>query len=235
MTAAAPALSSWRAVLAELERRIAEGDWRPGELIPKEVDLAGEFGCSRATVNRALTALVGAGLVERRRRAGSRVALAPVRRGVFDVPIIRREVEALGAAHAHLVLSAKDEKPPAPIAGRFGAPAPKRLFHIRTLHLADGRPWVFEDRWLSRAEAPDIAALDLEALSVNEWLVRTVPMTACDLVFRAENATAEEAEILDLPIGAALFITERTTWRSDAPITYVRLAAGPGYSLKSRL
>jgi GntR family histidine utilization transcriptional repressor len=42
-------------------RRIADGDWKPGELIPGEVDLADEFGCARATVNRALQDLADAG------------------------------------------------------------------------------------------------------------------------------------------------------------------------------
>jgi DNA-binding GntR family transcriptional regulator len=34
--------NSWQGIRAEVIRRIADGDWKPGELIPGEVDLADE-------------------------------------------------------------------------------------------------------------------------------------------------------------------------------------------------
>ena len=49
-------------------------DWPPGALIPGEEALAQEFGVARATVNRALSELARAGVLERRRKAGTRVA-----------------------------------------------------------------------------------------------------------------------------------------------------------------
>ena len=50
----APVLTSWQAVADEVLARIRRRDWAPGDLIPNEVDLAGEMGCARTTVNRAL-------------------------------------------------------------------------------------------------------------------------------------------------------------------------------------
>ena len=69
------------------------GQWQPGDLIPGEVELADEFGCARATVNRALQDLADAGLVERKRKAGTRVALNPVRKVTVEVPVVRQDVE----------------------------------------------------------------------------------------------------------------------------------------------
>ena len=71
----APVLTSWQAVADEVLARIRRRDWAPGDLIPNEVDLAGEMGCARTTVNRALRHLAEAGYLERRRKAGTRVAL----------------------------------------------------------------------------------------------------------------------------------------------------------------
>lgn len=70
---------SFRTIRDEMARRIAERRWLPGALIPGEEALAREFGAARATVNRALQELARAGLIERRRRAGTRVARHPVR------------------------------------------------------------------------------------------------------------------------------------------------------------
>ena len=55
-------------------RRIHARDYAPGANIPGEVELAGEFGVARATVNRALRELSDEGILERRRNSGTRVA-----------------------------------------------------------------------------------------------------------------------------------------------------------------
>jgi GntR family transcriptional regulator, histidine utilization repressor len=54
--------ASWQAIQAEVLQRIRNRQWPPGELIPNEADLAEEFGCARATVNRALRELAEAGM-----------------------------------------------------------------------------------------------------------------------------------------------------------------------------
>ena len=74
---------------------------------------------------------------------------------------------------------------------------------------------------------------DLHAVSINEWLVKTVAYTYGDIAFSAETATPDEAALLGIAPGAALFITERTTWAGDEPITSVRLAYAPGYRLQT--
>ena len=61
---------TWQSIRAEALRRIRAGLWPPGARIPDEAELAAEFGCARATVNRALRDLAEAGLLERKRKGG---------------------------------------------------------------------------------------------------------------------------------------------------------------------
>ena len=82
----------------EVLRRINAREWPPGALIPNEADLATEFGCARATVNRALRTVAEAGFLDRKRRAGTRVALQPVARATLSIAVIRQEVEDNGTA-----------------------------------------------------------------------------------------------------------------------------------------
>lgn len=220
----------WEAVRAEVLRRIRSRDWVPGQTIPTEEALAQEFGCARATVNRALRDLAEAGVLDRRRKAGTRVTLHPVRRATLAIPVTRAEVEGRGQSYAFRLLDDRLLPPPLPLASRLSLPPEQSMRHLRSLHFADGRPFLYEVRWLNPAVLPDPAP-DFSTISANEWLVMNMPYTTGDIAFSAEPATADEAQALGLAEGAALFITERTTWTADAPITSVRLSHAPGYRL----
>jgi len=217
----------WQAIQGEVLRRIHAREWPPGHVIPGEVELAREFGCARATVNRALQELAEAGLLERRRKAGTRVALHPVSRATLDIPVIRREIEDLGRAHGYRLLHRAEGAAPSPLAG----PA----LHLRALHSADGLPYVVEDRCISLTVVPQARGQDFAKISANEWLIASVPYTHGDIAFTAVAATHTEAAALGCPAGAALFAVDRTTWDNEQAITAVRLSYAPGYRIRSRI
>lgn len=224
----------WEAIRGDLRARIAARDWPPGTVLPTEAALAAEYGVARGTVARALADLAAAGLVERRRRAGTRVAPVPVRRAVLAIPVIRREVEARGQVHAHRLLSREEAPPPVSVAAAMGLPGDRVLLHLETLHLADGRPFALEDRWLNPAALPADPP-DFAAVTANEWLVATIPHATGEIAFSAAPAAPREAEVLGVAPGAALFITERVTRTEAQPVTSVRLAHAPGYRLVTSL
>lgn len=220
----------WEDIRAEVLRRIRARSWAPGAAIPTEEALALEFGCARATVSRALRELAEAGVLERRRKAGTRVALHPVRKATLDIPVTRLEIEGRGQAYGFHLLEQALQPAPVPVASHLGLAQGAVLLRLRTLHLADGRPFLYEDRWLNPKALPQPGP-DFTTVSANEWLVTHVPYTMGDIAFSAANANPEEAAILGLAPGTALFITERTTWTDSTPITLVRLAYAPGYRL----
>ncbi|MFN4156858.1 MAG: GntR family transcriptional regulator [Gemmobacter sp.] len=226
MPSDAPTLG-WQDVQAEALRRIRSRDWPPGALIPNEADLARELGCARATVNRALRDLAEAGWLERRRKAGTRVAVAPVRKATFAIPIIRRDVEERGQRHGYRLLSQAVAPAPAGIATLLRLPGAAPMIHLRALHLADDRPWCLEDRWLNPA-IPGVTGADFAALSANEWLVGNVPFSGGDIAFHALAADPATAALMDCAPGAALLAADRTTWAEAVPITAVRLTYAPG-------
>lgn len=224
----------WEAIRAEVLRRIRARDWAAGAMIPGEADLAAEFGCARATVSRALRDLAEAGVLTRRRKAGTMVALHPVRKATLDIPVTRLEVEARGQTYGFHLLEQAQGPPPVPVASHLGLAPDACLLRLRSLHMADGRPFLYEDRWLNLDPLPRPLP-DFATISANEWLVANVPYTTGDIAFSAANAAADEAAILGLAVGAALFITERSTWLEPNPITSVRLAYAPGYRLHTRV
>lgn len=221
-------MQGWEAIRAEVLRRIRARDWPPGALIPGEEALAEEFGVARATVNRALTALAEAGVIERKKRAGTRVAEFPVRRARLEIPVIRLDVLGRGLAYDFKLLADRPVPGPVPVTARLGLPEGQPLRYLETLHLAGGRPFVLETRWLNPAVLPSPPP-DFAATSVNEWLVTHVSLVSGDIAFTAEPASPREAEVMGVAPGTALLVAERTTQGTGGPVTLVRLAHAPGH------
>jgi len=227
--------NSWRGVHLELLRRINEREWPPGSAVPNEADLATEFSCARTTVNRAMRELAEAGLIDRKRKAGTRVALHPISRVVLDIPIIRLEVEQRNAQWRYGLLSQGREVAPARITSRLGLPSQAKLLHVQSVHYADNHPFLHEDRWINPAAAPGIEAVDFSTVSANEWLIENAPYTGGDIAFSASNADRVLAELLEATEGAALFVVDRITWDKEVPVTAVRLSYAPGYRMNTRI
>jgi len=228
---------SWQSVRDEALHRIHSQIWPAGTRIPDEAALAAELGCARATVNRALRDLADAGLLERRRRGGTRVALTPVRKAVFTIPIIRQDIEARGHTAGYTLLDDRLLSMSDISDAAVPENGPETLRRIRALHSADDTAFCLEDRWLNPKIAPPDTGF--ETLSANEWLVRTVNYAAGELSVGAISAGLSIARHLNCEPGTALLVLERTT-RGPAGgttgfITAVRLIYAPGYRIQTAL
>lgn len=230
-----PAIRSWQAVQDEVRRRIADRVWRPGDFIPHETDLAREFGCARATVNRALRQLAEEGLLDRRRKAGTRVAVNPVRHARFSIPVIRDEIEARGHICRHAVLGRAMREPPPDVCARMRTAPGLPLLRLQTLYTADGAPYVLENRWINPQAVPAAGAETFADISPNEWLVREVPFEGGDFTFSAMTATDAEAAALSCAVGEGLLVLDRSTWTGDTVITSVRLIFHAGYRMRAEV
>jgi len=206
-----------------IRERIQAGEWKPGALIPGEEKLAGEFGCARVTVHRALRELAEEGVLERRRKAGTRVAVPETRSANFEIPRIDLEITNTGSVYRYALLDRKLGVPPAAIRGKLDSGPKGRALHLRCLHYANEMPYQFEERWINLATVPEASQESFEEIGPNRWLVERVPWTDAEHVLSATNASPEEAELLDVGTNDALFVVERRTWSQGNLVTYTRL------------
>jgi len=225
---------TWKTVRDTIYGRILDSTYGPGDKLPKDGDIAATMGCARATVQRAMSDLAGSGIIERRRKGGTTVRRYPLTRAVLDIPITRTEVEQRGGVYGYQLVAQSTETTPFDVAARFHLSTPVTMLRVRALHLADQRPHMLEDRWISTRTVPEIAEVDLAATSANEWLVRNRPYSRCDVRLYATKASARDAALLKTSAGEALLVLERTTWIGDDPITTVKAVAAPGYQLMPR-
>ena len=223
---------TFRDVRREIERRIAEGPWGPGTSVPGEVALAAEFGCSRSTISRAMREIAGKGLIDRRRKTGTRVRLAPTREARFTIPLVRAAIEAVGSTYGYRLLTRRVAPPPGPVAERFGDNMP--ALHVRCLHLADRAGWQVEDRWISLAALPEAENEAFAVSGPNEWLVATAPFSEVEISFLAVEAGEAETRHLGHSPHGPVFCIERATWWRGNGITSVRLTHRPDYRMTTR-
>ena len=225
----------WQDIRDEALRRIQARDWPPGSFIPNETALAKEFGCARATVNRALQALADAGWLERRRKAGTRVTLSPQRRAQLAIALIRHEIEGRGAKFGHTIIERTFGQMPRHLREALSLSEAGEALHVRTLYLADERAFALEDRWVNLAAIPAFRDAPLGEVSANEWLVHNAPFSHGTLDYSAAPASRDEAAHLGCARDTPLMILERHTFSPTAPITFMRLSYAPGHHLHLKI
>jgi GntR family histidine utilization transcriptional repressor len=229
-----PKISGFQDIKSEVLTRIHSGVWPQGSLLPTEQDLAEEFGCARATVNRALRELAEQGVIDRKRKSGTRVVTNPVRQAKLEIAVVRHTIEEQNATYRYALVRRAMVEAADWLAAYLHLPQAHPMLHLECMHYANDRPFQLEERWINVAAVPQAVEADFSTTGPNEWLLKTVPYTNADITFSALSADQRTADFLAVPTGAALFRLERTTWLKGAPVTFVRMTYHAGYQLRTQ-
>lgn len=226
-------MNTWQSVRAEVLERIRSREWPPGELIPTEQELAKQLGCARATVNRALRELADSGIIERRRKVGTRVSTNHSRRTRLEIPVMRQEIEALGAVYGYRLLSFEQRTASPRVTRALDLPAEQVLTRVTAQYLADGKPHCCEVSWLNQKQLPPFTQADFEELPVLEWLARNVALTHGRFSILAESAHGDSARCLNIDDDTPVLSIERINWIDATPVSFVRRLHPPEHRLIS--
>jgi GntR family histidine utilization transcriptional repressor len=221
--APAPKPTLYKQIRGDIERSILTGEWPPGHRIPFEHEIMARYRCSRMTVNKALSELAQADLIERRRRAGSFVRRPQFLSAVLKIPDIRAEISALGRKYGYQLVTCARRSANAADRERLGVTKPCKVVAVTCRHSADDLPFALEDRLIDLSAVPSASAADFATEPPGSWLLHHVPWTEAEHAISAIVADAPTAEGLDIAIGAPCLVIERHTWRKARPITAVRL------------
>lgn len=215
-------------IRSEIEKKIMSGEWPIGHRIPFEVSLAKHYGCSRMTVNKALTELARAGLIARIKRSGSFVSQPQSQAAVLEINDIRKEVESLSLTYAFSIIrSIRRSATKEDVSGLEILPGTPVL-ELECVHLAAGKPFCFEQRLINLDVVPTAEGVDFQDVTPGQWLLNQVPWSSAEHRIHAAAADKATSAALALEEGAACLVVERRTWSNAGPVTHVQLTY-PGY------
>jgi GntR family transcriptional regulator len=205
-----------------ITQSLQSGEWKPGEMIPSEVELAGRFKVSQGTVRKAIDELSAENLVVRRQGKGTFVATHHEERAQFR---FLRLVPDEGEPHnpANKIIEVKRLRAPAEVARTLDIKSADAVVFIKRVQSFDGAPTILEELWLPGAIFKGLTAERLNdykgpmyGLFETEFGTRMIRATEA---IRALSADAEAAQLLGIAPGTPLLSVERVSFTyGDKPV-----------------
>jgi GntR family transcriptional regulator len=219
----------------DLRLRLSAGEWRAGERLPSETDLAARYGVARMTIRQAVEALASTGAVVRRQGIGT-FAAEKLPTGCTDDLMSFADAQRAQGRDVRTALLKASVGRPAPAARealRLGESAAAVL--VRRSCLVGSSPVLVQASWLP---FPRFAGLDAEPLlegSLYAMLEERygVRIVRARLRISIAPAGVPDATLLRLRPGDPVLRTARTTYDiSNLAIEYAVSAMRPGYQLE---
>jgi GntR family transcriptional regulator len=205
-------------------RSLQAGEWRPGEAIPSEIDLAGRFKVSQGTVRKAVDELAAENLLTRRQGKGTFVATHAEEQVQYRfLRLMPDQTASKTGSTKREFLDCRRLRAPADVARALHIKSGDMVVEIRrVLHFSD-QPVVYDDIWLPGRLFKGLTADRLSeyrgpmyGLFESEFGVR---MIRAEEHLRAVAATADTAQALMVEQGSPLLSVERLSFTyGDQPV-----------------
>ena len=191
------------------------GEWKPGDLIPSEIELAARYKVSQGTVRKAIDELAAENLLVRRQGRGTFVATHIEGRTQFRF-LRLTPVEGLPRYPDSRILECRRARAPAETARLLDLKAGESTVLIRRLLSDNGVPFVLDEIWLPGSLFKGLTAarltesrVPLYSLFESEFGTK---MIRADEKLRAVAADAATAAVLKVARGTPLLAVDRVTY-----------------------
>jgi GntR family transcriptional regulator len=224
--AATPAFSPlYQQIKGLILGSLQAGEWKPGEAIPSEMDLAARYRVSQGTVRKAIDELAAENLVVRRQGKGTFVATHAeqhVQYRFLRLVPDSGDPDSEGPAH-RTVLECKRVRATADVARALQLRTGDAVVQVRRVLAFREVPTILEDLWLPGARFKGLTAQQIAdyqgptyAMFELEFGVR---MVRAEERIRAVAADAQQAGILQIDAGTPLLSVERIAFTyNDTPM-----------------
>ncbi|MGI5489513.1 GntR family transcriptional regulator [Microtetraspora malaysiensis] len=212
-------------VYLDLSTALDEGEWRPGDRLPPERELARRYGCSLIPVRRALDELTREGRLERTRGRGTFVLHPRLEVEIGHSGSFADLMRMHGMDPDTRLITSRIEPAGEVVAAALALPPGTHTIYLERLRIADGEPLFLEQVYLPADRFTGLLDHDLERNSLYDLLAEQYGA----VVVRAREAIepvllrAHEAHLLDQPSGRPALLVEGTAFGPEnEPIEFTR-------------
>jgi GntR family transcriptional regulator len=194
----------YQEIADELRERLAGAS--VGSVLPSESEMSTEFKASRVTIRRALELVRDDGLIAARQGFGWYVAGEPVRQSLQSLGTIESQVEDIGKISERKIEEFAFEDAPDRVRKILDT---EQVLRVKRVNLADGEPFAVVTVWCPADLGATFSRRDVERRPFYELL--DVKLRGATQTIGADLATAADAKLLDVPVGAPLLRCQRVT------------------------
>ena len=215
----APAFSPlYQQIKSLILQSLQAGEWKPGEAIPSEIELAARFRVSQGTVRKAIDEMAADNLVVRRQGKGTFVATHAAQQVQFRfLKLVPDSGEPGSEGPAQRdIIDCRRLRASADVARALALRSGDAVLQARRLLSYGGVPTIVEDLWLPATPFKGLTAERLAdyhgpmyALFETEFNVR---MVRADEKIRAVAATGGLETLLQVAGGTPLLSVERIAY-----------------------
>jgi GntR family transcriptional regulator len=205
----------YQQIKALILQSLQAGEWKPGEPIPSEIELAARYRVSQGTVRKAIDELAAENLVVRRQGKGTFVATHAeqhVQYRFLKLVPDSGDLNHEGPAERTIV-DCRRQRASAEVARALALRTGDPVLQVRRVLAYGGVPTILEDLWLPGTPFKGLTAERLTqwhgpmyALFETEFGVR---MVRAEEKLRAVLPDAQQAQLLRVDTGMPLLSVER--------------------------
>jgi len=188
-------------VFRDLRAALDANEWRPGDRMPTERELALRYGCSLITVRHALGELVRENRIERTRGRGTFVLQPRIDRDIAGTMSFAEEMQRRGLDPATRLVTGRIEPAGDTIAAALGIAADDPVIYLERVRLGGGEPLILEQARLPADRFAGLLAFDLEQRSLYDILADRFQTRIVRAREAVEPVTlrSREARLLEVP------------------------------------
>jgi GntR family transcriptional regulator len=212
----------YRQIKGLIMQSLESGEWKPGEIMPGEMELAARYKVSQGTVRKAIDELAAENLVVRRQGKGTFVATHNEARAQSRFLRLQAN-DGVAPQHVSKLLECRRLRAPAEIARQLELAPASPVVLIRRVLQFDGEVTVLDEIWLPGnlfrgLTFERLAAYKGPLYVMFETEFGTRMIRACEKI-RAVAASPAVADALNVPECSALLSVERVSYTyGDRPV-----------------
>ena len=221
-------------LMHEVEKSIDNGEYKPGDKLLTESEMAKKYGVSLITVRKAIGSLMEQGIVVRKQGKGTFVTKPKMAKNMKKLQSFSEMCAQMGVVPGAKMLENRLVQADAKTAASLGIEPGSNVIHISRLRYADHEPVQIENSYfpLKYAFLLD-ARFDDNSLFDHLREKSGVYVVSSEKMIELCRASAEEAELLGVKKGDAMLSVRSTAYDQNGEPMYagVQVINGDRFTL----